>query len=72
MMPLFLLYGGEIVIAIVVTRIVIWIVRSGGLRLPRDPGPAGPEGPRGVPRMLPTPPVAAQGAATPTGDRKAA
>ena len=59
MMPLFILYGGEIVIAIVVARIALWIVRSGGLRLPREQGPGGPGGPRGLPGVVPGPAAAA-------------
>lgn len=56
MMPLFILYGGEIVIFLIVTRIAMWIFRSGSLRLPPDPGPGGPQGPRGKPLAEPSHP----------------
>jgi len=51
-MPLFILYGGEIVLLVIVTRIALWILRSGGLRLPPEPGPT-PPGPKGTPYPLP-------------------
>ncbi len=42
-MPLFLLMGGEFVVAFLVARIVLWIL---GGRHVADPGPPGPGRPR--------------------------
>jgi hypothetical protein len=66
-MPLFILYGGEIVIFLIVSRIALWFLRSGRRRLPPDPGP----GPRGTPRPLPSSP-ARPAADTPPPGRLAA
>ncbi len=53
MTPLFILYGGEIVLFLIALRIGLWIVRSGGLRRSGDADPGGPPGPRGTPRPAP-------------------
>lgn len=58
MTPLFILYGGEIVLFLIALRIGLWIVRSGGLRRPGDSDPGGPPGPRGTPRPAPQDPGA--------------
>lgn len=57
-MPLFILYGGEIVVALILIRIGLWILRSGGLRLP--PGPERNDPPRGGGRPQPEPRPQAQ------------
>ncbi len=62
MMPLFILYGGEIVIAIIAARIAFWFLRSRPISLPPDPPPDGP-GPRGTPKAVLEP--AASGAPEP-------
>lgn len=55
MMPLFILYGGEIVLAILAARIAFWFLRSRPLSLLPDPPP---DGPRGTPKAVEEPAAA--------------